>query len=143
MTRCMPILTQLTEQQFEQIADLFPRQRGNVRLKNLRVLNAIFYVAANGCKWRALPEKYGKWNTVYVRMMRWSRAGVLDRIFERLQRLRLMRGRIEAVCLDSTILKIHPDGTGAQKKTAHNRLAAAAEVGAPNCIWLPRMSAMA
>ena len=73
---------QLTEDQFKQIQDILPRQRGNVRLENLHVLNAILYVAANGCKWRALPEHYGKWNTVYTRMMRWSRGGVLDRVFE-------------------------------------------------------------
>lgn len=132
---------QLTESQFEQVADLLPRQRGNVRLSNLQVLNAILYVAANGCKWRALPEKYGKWNTVYVRMMRWSRGGVLDLVFERLQRQRLMRLRIEAISLDSSIVKVHPDGTGARKKTAPSRSGAAAAAGAPNCIWLPRMIA--
>ena len=32
---------QLTEDQFKQIQDLLHRQRGNVRLENLFVLNAI------------------------------------------------------------------------------------------------------
>lgn len=59
----MLVFMQLTEAQFERIADLLPRQRGNVRLSNLQVINAILYVATNGCKWHALPEKYGKWNT--------------------------------------------------------------------------------
>ena len=92
------------------------RFRLETALDNLQVINAILYVAANGCKWRALPERYGNWHTVYMRMMRWSKAGVLDRVFERLQRQRLMRVRIEAVCLDSSIIKVHPDGTGAPKK---------------------------
>ena len=39
---------QLTREQFELIAALLPRQRGNVRLDNLAVVNAILYVAANG-----------------------------------------------------------------------------------------------
>lgn len=133
---------QLTEEQFKQIEDLLPRQRGNVRLDNRLLLNAVLYVAANGCKWRALPERYGKWNTVYTRMMRWSRAGVLDRVFERLQRQRLMRVRIEAICLDSSIVKVHPDGTGAGKKRVRSPSDEAAAAGAPNCIWLPRMIAM-
>jgi transposase len=107
---------QLTVKQFEQIEHLLPRQRGNVRLANRQVLNAILHVAANGCKWRALPERYGPWHTIYTRMMRWSRSGVLDRVFEQLQRQRLMHLRIEAVCLDSTIVKAHPDAAGAQKK---------------------------
>jgi transposase len=134
---------QLSPAQFEQIEDLLPRQRGNVKVNNLQVVNAILFVAANGCKWRALPERYGKWHTVYTRMLRWSRAGVLDRVFEQLQRRRLMRVRIETVCLDSSIVKVHPDGTGAPKKTVPKRSDAAAAAGAPNCIWLPRMSDIA
>jgi transposase len=133
---------QLTTEQFEQIADLLPRQRGNVSVDNLLLINAILYVAANGCKWRALPEHYGNWHTIYTRMMRWSRAGVLDRIFERLQRNRIMQVRIEAISLYSNIVKVHPYGTGAPKKTAPNRSDAAVVAGVPKCIWLPRMSAM-
>jgi len=132
---------QLSATQFQQIENLLPRQRGNVKLSNLQVLNGILFVAANGCKWRALPECYGKWHTVYTRMLRWSRAGVLDRVFEQLQRQRLMRVRIETVCLDSTIVKVHPDGTGAPKKTVPRHSGAAVAAGAPNCIWLPRMTA--
>ena len=54
---------QLTPEQFEQIKDRLPRQRGNVSLDNLQVLNAILHVAANGCKWRCLPTAYGNWLT--------------------------------------------------------------------------------
>ncbi|CDS48668.1 Mobile element protein [Polaromonas sp. CG9_12] len=132
---------QLTREQFELIAPLLPRQRGNVLLENLQVLNAIFCVAANGCKWRALPSHYGCWHTIYTRMSRWAKAGVLDAVFERLQRERLMRVRIEAVSLDSTIIKVHPDGTGALKKTLPKPSARAGAAGLPNFIWLPRVPA--
>ena len=132
---------QLTPQQFEQIEAWLPRQRGNVSLGNLAVLNAILHVAANGCKWRALPQAYGNWHTVYTRMMRWSRAGVLDRVFEQLQRQRLMQVRIESICLDSTTIKAHPDAAGARKKTVPKPSAAAVAAGAPSCIWLPQMIA--
>ena len=77
---------QLTVEQFKQIPPWLPRQRGNVRLQNLQVVNAILYVAANGCKWCALPSHYGPWHTVYMRMSRWAKAGVLDVMFEQLQR---------------------------------------------------------
>ena len=46
----------LTEEHYERIAPLFPVQRGNVRVSNLQVLNAILYVAEHGCKWRGLPS---------------------------------------------------------------------------------------
>ena len=57
-----------------------------------------------------------------------------------LQREQLLRIRLEAVSLDSTIVKVHPDGTGALKKTAPKPSASLAAAGPPSCIWLPRMS---
>src|SRR5258708_30297622 len=109
---------EITESQYERIADCLPRQRGNVSLTNLRLLNAILYVAEHGCKWRGLPKHLGNWHTIYTRMNRWSKAGVMDRVFARLQQEQILAIRIEHVCLDSTTIKVHPDGTGALKKTA-------------------------
>jgi transposase len=130
---------EITEDQYQQIESCLPRQRGNVSLSNLQVLNAILYVAEHGCKWRGLPKRFGNWHTIYTRMSRWSKSGVMDRLFERLQQAQIIRIKIEAVSLDSTIVKVHPDGTGALKKTAHNPSASRAEDGAPRFIWLPRM----
>jgi transposase len=130
---------EITEKQYESIAHCFPRQRGNVSFSNLEVLNAILYVAEHGCKWRGLPKRFGNWHTIYTRMNRWSKAGVLDRVFEELQRSQIVRITIEAVSLDSTIVKVHPDGTGALKKTASNPSANREAAGPPRFIWLPRM----
>ena len=55
--------------------ELLARQRGNVSLSNLQVLNAILYVAEHGCKWRGLPKRFGNWHTIYTRMNRWSKTG--------------------------------------------------------------------
>ncbi|MGH9567107.1 MAG: IS5 family transposase [Candidatus Angelobacter sp.] len=107
---------EITPAQYQQIESCLPRQRGNVSLSNLQVLNAILYVAEHGCKWRGLPRHFGNWHTIYTRMNRWSKSGVLDRVFERLQQAQIIRIRIEAVSLDSTIVKVHPDGCGAFKK---------------------------
>ena len=131
---------ELTEAQYARIAPCLPVQRGNVRLSNLQVLNAILYVAEQGCKWRGVPQRFGNWHTVYTRMNRWAKNGVLDRVFAHLQREQLLRIRLEAVSLDSTIVKVHPDGTGALKKTAPKPSASLAAAGPPSCIWLPRMS---
>src|SRR3989304_7405499 len=109
---------EITEAQYLRIAPSLPRQRGNVRISNLQVLNALLYVVEHGCKWRGLPKRFGNWHTIYTRRNRWSKNGVLDRVFERLQREQIVRLKIEAVKLDSTTVKVHPDGTGALKKTA-------------------------
>ena len=72
-------------------------------------------------------------------MNRWSKSGVLDRVFAQLQQVQIIRVKIEAVALDSTIVKVHPDGTGALKKTVRKPLAGLAADGPPIFIWLPRM----
>ncbi len=41
-------------------------------------------------------------------MNRWSKNGVLDQVFELLQREQIVRIKIEAVKMDSTIVKVHP-----------------------------------
>ena len=130
---------EITEVQFQRIAPHLPVQRGNVSLSNLQVLNAILYVAEHGCKWRGLPARFGNWHTIYSRMNRWSKSGVLDRIFEHLQKEQIVRIKLEAVSMDSTTVKVHPDGTGALKKTDPSPSANPAEVGLPRFIWLPRM----
>ena len=132
---------EITQTQYEQIVHCLPLQRGNVSLDNLNVLNAILYVAEQGCKWRGLPKRFGNWHTVYTRMNRWSKSGVLDRVFEELQQAQIVRIKIEAVSMDSTIVKVHPDGTGALKKTVHNPSANPEAGGLPRFIWLPRMLA--
>jgi transposase len=130
---------EITAEQFERIKDSLPVQRGNVSLTNLQVLNAILYVAEQGCKWRGLPARFGNWHTIYTRMNRWSKSGVLDRVFEKLQQEQIVRIKIEAFCLDSTSVKVHPDGTGALKKTAHSPSANPEADGTPRFIWLPQM----
>jgi transposase len=129
----------ITEEQFRRIEGCFPKQRGNVRVSNRQVLNAILYVAENGCKWRSLPKRFGRWHTIYTRMNRWAKAGVLDRIFTALQEEEIIRIKVEALSLDSTIVQVHPDGTGAEKKTDRSPSDGREEGGAPKFIWLPRM----
>lgn len=125
--------------QFARIEPFLPVQRGNVSVTNLQIVNAILYVAEHGCKWRGLPKRFGNWHTIYTRMNRWAKTGVMDRLFEALQHQQVVRVRIEAVSLDSTIVKVHPDGTGALKKTDHSPSENLAVDGQPRFIWLPRM----
>ena len=130
---------EITPEQFERIKDSLPIQRGNVTLPNLQVVNAILFITEQGCKWRGLPERFGKWHSVYTRLNRWSKNGVLERVFEKLQQEQIVRIKIEAFSLDSTSVKVHPDGTGALKKTAHKPSASLVADGTPKFIWLPRM----
>jgi transposase len=97
-------------------------------------------VIENGCKWRALPESLGKWDTVYRRANRWAKNGLLDKVFLALQKEQIIRLKIEHVSLDSTSIKVHPDAHGALKKPENSASAKQGAVGTPNFMWLPRMT---
>lgn len=107
---------EVTAAQYRLIEGCLPTRRGNVSFSNLQVLNAILYVAEQGCKWRGLPKRFGNWHTIYTRMNCWSKSGVLDRVFAKLQHAQIVRVRVEAVALDSNIVKVHPTVPRRQKK---------------------------
>jgi len=65
-------------------------QRGNVKLSNLEVLNEILHVVEQGRKWR----------------------GLLDAVFDLLQREQIVVVRIQAASLDSTTVKVYPKMRG-------------------------------
>ena len=129
----------ITKEQYKRIRKHFPVPRGNVRIGNYRFLHALLYVVENGCKWRALPRKYGKWNSVYQKAKRWQKSGVLQRIFIVMQKEKILSVKIEILALDSTSIKLHPDAHGALKKEENSPLGNQKEDGTPNFIWYPLM----
>ena len=44
-------------------------------------------ILRTGAPWRDMPERYGNWNSVFVRFTRWSKLGVWDAAFETLASL--------------------------------------------------------
>jgi transposase len=131
---------EITREQYERIKPYLPVQRGHVEINNDIMINAILYIVENGCKWRAVPKWFGKWNSVYQRCRRWNQKGVLKRLFEGLQKEQILSVRIEILALDSTSLKVHPDAHGALKKKGNRPLAKAEEAGIPNFMWYPQMT---
>lgn len=90
----------MNDEEWALIADLVAPYSGNGRMgrpvKNSRrdIINTIFYVAATGCQWRALPACYPNWNTVHRYHLTWSRDGTWERIAARLAaRVRAQEGR--------------------------------------------------
>jgi transposase len=129
----------ITEEQYERITGHFPIQRGNVKTDNRDFINAILYIAENGCKWRALPKEYGKWSTIYKKFSRWAKSGVIQRIFAALQAEEIIAIHVEVLAIDSTSCKVHPDGHGALKNSENKRSASQEVVGTPSFMWYPQM----
>lgn len=64
--------------------------------------------------WRDLPREYGSWHTIYMRFKRWSENGLMWRILYELKQKKLLR--MDVIFMDSTTVKLHRHGAGAQHK---------------------------
>lgn len=133
---------ELKKEQYEKIQECFPKQRKPAKISNLDVLNAVLYLVENGCKWRGLPKEYGNWHVIYVRVNRWAKKGVLQEAFVRLQQMGIIQIQVNVVSLDSTCIKVPPDGTGALKKTVLNPSERRGVDGTPSFIWSPHLTGM-
>ena len=110
----------LTNEQWERLQPFLPPQKprtGRPALDHRTVLNGILWVLRTGAPWRDLPERYGKWTTVYSRFQRWRKAGVWDRILKDVQALVDQDGNVdwEIHFVDSTIVRAHQHAAGAKK----------------------------
>jgi len=73
----------LTDEEWDVIEGLLPSERGRKSRPahdNRRFLNGMLHVLRVGCPWRDMHERYGKWNSIYVRFRRWAEQGVWDAI---------------------------------------------------------------
>ena len=132
----------ITEKGYEKIAHCLPKQRGNVKIDNLTFINALLYICENGCKWRALPSEFGNWHVICVRLSRWVEKGIIERLFRELQQQEIIKISFEKACLDSTSIKVHPNGTGAKKKEASKLSGAQKAETTPKFIWYPQMTGL-
>ena len=126
---------EITAQQYKIIENLLPIPRSNMKISNLQALNALLYIVEYGCKWCGLPKKFCRWHSIYMRANRWAKQGVLDDVFLALQEKDIINIQVDHVSLDSTAVKVHPDGTSALKKTVLNLSASREQDGPPKFIW--------
>jgi len=105
----------LTDEEWGIIGALLPAERGRgcrPAHDNRRFINGMLYVLRVGCPWRDMHERYGKWNSVYVRFRRWAEQGVWDALLETLVDLGLTDDWQHMI--DSTIVRGHSQAAGAK-----------------------------
>jgi transposase len=126
---------ELTDDQFRRIEHLLPGKAtdpGATARDNRLFLDAVLWIARTGAPWPDLPERFGKYDTVYQRFNRWAKSGVWARVMEALGG----DADLENLLLDSTVIRAHQHAAGAPKKgeTTTKHWADRAAGSGPRCI---------
>lgn len=83
----------LTDTQWEQIAEYFPQGPNSTHHKR-SLVNAVLYLVNNGCKWRALPHDFPPYSTVHSFYRRARLSGLWEKILDAIvQKTRLVAER--------------------------------------------------
>jgi transposase len=109
----------LSDAQWELIAELFPKQARGGKWNDHRVVfDGILWILRTGAPWRDLPERYGKWQSVHHRFNRYRKNGTFDKVLKVL-RIRLDKdGYIDwdLWCVDGSSVRALRAAAGASKK---------------------------
>ena len=110
----------LRDDQWDRIKDMLPGKASNCGVTardNRLFLEAVLWMGRVGAPWRDLPAEFGPWHNVYVRFSRWRDKGVWQRIATAVSQ----DSDLEALMIDSTIVRAHQHAAGAQKKRGSRR----------------------
>ena len=87
----------VSDEQWALIEPLLPRQKRGGKWNDHRTtFNGMLWVLRTGAPWRDLPERYGKWASVYHRFNRWRQDGTIERV---LKALRILNAELPMIPL--------------------------------------------
>ena len=85
-------------------------KKGRPAKDNRLFLNAVFRNLRTGAPWRDLQPDLGDWKNSHRRFCRWRDRGVWKDLLDRV----IDEPDFEGLMIDSSHIKVHPDGTGAR-----------------------------
>ena len=98
-----------------------------------RTIEAIAWRMRNGARWRAVPRELGPWWKAAQLHIRWSRAGVWQRLFLLLRDAG--RAELAEIFLDGSSIRAHQKAAGAKGGRSGTASAARVAAGARSCAW--------
>src|SRR4249920_3493960 len=109
------MLTTMTEEDWTIVLKLFEAsrsRRGDKGRNDRKFLEALHYFVVHNITWRALPEKFGRWNSVWKRFWRLSRSGTFEAFFDALAAMSETAHLVQM--FDSTVVRAHVSAAGAK-----------------------------
>ncbi len=87
-------------------------RRGERGRNDRLFLEALHYFTVHNVTWRALPERFGNWNSVWKRFSRLSQSGVFEMFFDTLASLSKSAHLVQMFY--STVVRAHVSAAGAK-----------------------------
>lgn len=119
----MPRRHELADTQWNAIQEFLPGKAsdpGRTAADNRLFVNAVLFVLKTGIPWADLPERFGKWNSIWRRYDRWCANGVWEKIFRALGEDDLEEELTE-VPLDSSSIKAHQTASTGRRKPGEKK----------------------
>ena len=127
--------TKMTEADWEIALDVFraclPARGAKARDDRL-FLEALHDFTVHNISWRALPERFGNWNSVWKRFDRLGKAGVFEDFFALLAGLSDTARLVQM--FDSTVVRAHVSAAGGKGGKRARRLGGPAAASARKSI---------
>jgi transposase len=100
----------LTDEQWARLEPLVPRrsQGRKSTLGDRLFIDAVLFRAKTGVPWRDLPERFGRWKSVYNRFANWAAKDHWATIFRDLQ----LEVDDTASIVDGSVVRAHQDAAG-------------------------------
>ena len=117
--------TALRDDQWEKLEPLL-KNKGidsrNPERSNRLFIDALLWYLSVGCTWMDLPARFGKWNTIFIRLKRWNENGYWRQLAEDLRddcELCALVQKIEDQCEQRKAMAIRAAARKAARETYH------------------------
>ncbi|MCS3683888.1 putative transposase [Salinibacter ruber] len=120
---------ELTDEQYKRLEPLLsgkPGDPGRNAENNRRFLNAVLWIARTGAPWPDLPERFGKYDTIYQRFNNWAKKGRWQVIFEALR-----EPDLDWWVPHSSVVRAHQHAAGRKKGIQMSKRSGEAEEASP------------
>lgn len=115
---------EISDEVWAVLEPLMPRASGRSRpwTDHRLAVEAMAWKCRTGAPWRDVPERFGKWNSIYKRFNRWASDGTWEKLLAEVQKQADAVGKIDwVVSIDSTIARVHQHGATLPRDTGGQR----------------------
>tara|TARA_R110002111_G_scaffold259308_1_gene329210 strand:- start:5039 stop:5539 length:501 start_codon:yes stop_codon:yes gene_type:complete len=114
----------LTDTEWNAIRKYLPEERSGTPgcpwAEHRKIINGIMWILRVGAPWCDIPDRYGKWQTIYKRFRIWCQSGLWHDLWSRLLNQFRHEKRIDPSIwyVDGSIVRAHHSAVGGSSQTS-------------------------